>query len=85
MVDQVFVDLGLRPDAPPAMAAEADQNGFGPAVFEEPGIDQVVVEDDVGRREAARPAQGDQSGIARSRSDQIDFAGSGRSGGTGDG
>ena len=44
---------------------------------QDPRIDQVVVEHDIGARQALDAAQRQQAGIAGSAADDVDFAGAG--------
>ena len=71
LLDEQITDRFLRSGVG---CRRADLNPFGsrPRVAEESGVDQTVVEDDVGHLEAGEPAHGDETGIARPGANQID-------------
>ncbi len=73
--NQPLVDLGLRNDAAAAVLAEGDELAIGRAVAEEGGVDEVVVEDGVGPFEDFDRAEGDEAGIARAGTNEIDTTG----------
>ena len=52
--------------------ADVDVLGVRRAPAQQPRVDVVVVDDDVGRLEVAQPAHGDQAGIAGAGADDVD-------------
>ena len=59
------------------MPAKADELGLARGLGQDARIDQIVVQHDVGARQALGAAQRDQAGIAGSAADDVDFAGGG--------
>ena len=54
--------------------ADVDALGVGPRMPEQPRVDEMVVEHDVGRREALLAAHRDEARVARAGADQVDDA-----------
>ena len=72
--DHPPVDLLLEHLAAAVRMAQRNLFGRRRHVLEQLGIDQVVVEHQVGLGQALGAAKGNQAGIAGTGSDQIDFA-----------
>ncbi len=75
--DEPAIDFVLAPDVVATVPAEADEFGLARSVRQDAGIDQVVVQHDVGARQALGAAQREQARIAGSAADDVDFAGAG--------
>jgi hypothetical protein len=51
--------------------AHVDRLRVGPGVAEQSRVDQVVVQNDVGHRQALHAAHGDEAGVPRAGADEI--------------
>lgn len=79
--NEPLVDLCLIEEAG-AVASRTDGSfGFGGGMVEEVGIDQTVIEDKIGGFEEFESTEGEESRVAGSGSDEIDFPGPNRLGG----
>jgi len=71
---QQVADLLLRQRVVGAPLADIDALGLAPREVDDAGVDQPVVEHDVGLLHQPERAEGQQVGVARSGADEIDLA-----------
>ena len=74
MRDQQLEDLVEGAPAVTSPVADADALGVRTGEVEQPPVEQVVVEDDVGFPQVLSAAQGEQSGITRTGADEVHTA-----------